>query len=105
MDNSSRRMEILELILRAERFQNAGNLTEAKTSIEAALKLDPDNLELLETAACLYAAVPEPDEARRYAFACRDKAARIVEEMDRILGSQTKKQLSARHIGGIIGPY
>lgn len=106
MSNSDARVEARELLERAERFRKAGDLSGAEACLSQALQFDPADIDVLQVAASFYeTAAPNPEKAREYAAKCRDRAAAILSEMDRILGSQRKKQPPARHIGGIIGPY
>lgn len=103
MDKQAR-ITASELLARSDEFEAAGDLASASRSLEEALRVDPENIESLYTAARFYSqALPRPETARHYAAACRKRAAAIGAAMDEILGRG--KSLSARHIGGIIGPY
>lgn len=103
MDKQAR-IKAIELLARSDELQAAGDLSAAESSLEEALREDPENVESLYAAARFYSrAVPKPETARDYAAACRKRAVAIGAEMDAILGS--RKAPSARHLGGIIGPY
>jgi len=98
------RIKALELLARSEELQAAGDLSAAENSLNEALRVDPENLQSLYAAARFYSrAAAKPETARQYAAACRKRCVAISAEMDEILGPG--KALSARHIGGIIGPY
>jgi len=98
------RIKALELLARSDEFEAAGDLAAAERSLGEALRLAPENMECLSTAARFYSrALPKPETARHYAAACRKRAVAISAEMDEILGRG--KSPRARHIGGIIGPY
>jgi Tfp pilus assembly protein PilF len=103
MDKQTR-IKAIELLARSDELQAAGDLSAAESALQEALREDPENLESLYAAARFYSrAVGKPETARDYAAACRKRAVAISAEMDQILGS--RKALSARHLGGIIGPY
>jgi hypothetical protein len=96
------RGKLLDLLARVEELKST-DLAGAEACLQDALKLDPEDLAALQTAAHFYSRVaPNPEKARKYASACREKAAKTVAEMDELLG---RKKPAARHIGGIIGPY
>ncbi len=60
-------------------------LTEAAKSYKVALRIDPNNLETLESLAHFYDAVePKPARAKRYAQAYIANAKRGVVEMERV---------------------
>lgn len=102
--DKQRRIKVVELLARAEELQAVGELSAAESSLDEALRVDPENLEALCAAARFYSrALAKPERARDYAAACRKTAVAISAEMDDILGS--RKKLSARQLGGIIGPY
>ena len=102
--NQQARIKAVELLARSGEFEAAGELSAAESSLNEALRVDPENVESLYVAARFYSrALPKPEMAREYAAACRKKAVAMSAEMDNILGSGAVR--SARHIGGIIGPY
>ena len=89
MTKSNNRIEAFELADRAMRLQLAdddGDLDEVEGCLSKALELDPENIEALQEAAQFYkSVVPNAEKARKYAAACRRKAATIISEMDGIL--------------------
>lgn len=102
--NKQARIQAVELLARSHEFEAAGELPAAETSLNEALRVDPENVESLYAAARFYSrALPKPEMARDYAAACRKQAVAMSAEMDEILGPG--KVRSAGHIGGIIGPY
>jgi Tfp pilus assembly protein PilF len=102
--NKQAKIKAIELLLRSHEFEAAGALSAAESSLNEALRVDPENLESLYAAARFYSrALPRPGTARDYAAACRKRAVAMSAEMDDILGSGEVP--SARHLGGIIGPY
>ena len=110
MERSEASTKALEFLNRARkllRFANNAENREAESCLQKALQLAPENLEVLQAAARFYdSASPNVEESRRYAMLCREKAAKIVAEMETILQKQgSGKQASARRMGGIIGPY
>lgn len=103
MDKQAR-IKAVELLARSNELRAAGDLSAAESSLKEALREDPENVESLYAAAHFYSrAVPKPERAREYAAACRNRAVAISAAMDEILGSTEAH--SARHLGGIIGPY
>lgn len=103
MDTQAK-IKAVELLAQSHEFVATGNLSAAESSLEEAVRVDPENLESLYAAARFYSrALPKAQAARHYAAACRKRAAAISAEMDEILGSG--KVPRARHLGGIIGPY
>ena len=102
--NKQARITAVELLARSAEFEAAGQLSSAESSLNEALRVDPENVASLYAAARFYSrALPKPEMARDYAAACRKRAVAMSAEMDDILGSG--EVLPARHIGGIIGPY
>jgi len=102
--NKQARIQAVELLARSDEFAAAGELSAAESSLHEALRVDPENVESLYAAARFYSRVlPKPEMARDYAVACRKRAVAMSAEMDDILGPGEVR--SARHIGGIIGPY
>jgi hypothetical protein len=98
------RIRAIELLARSEELRAGGDLAAAESSLNQALRVDPENVQSLCAAARFYSrAVSKPEIAREYAAACRKRCVAISAEMDEILGPG--KALSARRIGGIIGPY
>ena len=111
MGDSSDRAEALKLVAEAIRStQDGREPADVERYLNGALELDPEGIAALEEAAHFYVAVmPNPEQARKYATACRNRAAQIISEMDEILaksGSTSQSAtLKSRLIGGIIGPY
>ena len=102
--NQQARIKAVELLARSDAFEAADELSAAESSLKEALRVDPESIESLYAAARFYSrALPKPETARGYAAACRKRAVAMSAEMDDILG--TREVPSARHIGGIIGPY
>jgi hypothetical protein len=102
--NKQARIKAVELLAQSGEFEAAGELSAAESSLNEALQVDPENVESLYAAARFYSrALPKPEMAREYAAACRKRAVAMRAEMDGILGSGEVR--SARHIGGVIGPY
>src|SRR5215467_9437543 len=103
MDNQ-KRIKTMEILVLSDKFQAAGYLSAPESSLKEALQEHPENVESLCTTARFYSrAVPKPETARDYAAACRKRVAAISAAMDEILGS--REAHTARHLGGIIGPY
>jgi uncharacterized protein HemY len=102
--NHHTRGKLLKFLTQTRKLQGIGNLAAAENALRKALEASPDSIEVLQTAARFYSReVKDSAKAAHYASACRDRAAQIIAEMDEILGR--RKQPTARHIGGIIGPY
>jgi len=69
--------------------QDGPPLTEAAKSYKTALRLNPDNLETLQSLAHFYDAVePRPSIAKRYAEAYIAKAKRGIAEMERVIAGE-----------------
>jgi Tfp pilus assembly protein PilF len=103
MDKQAR-IKAVELLARSDELQAAGEIAAAESSLNEALRVDPENVESLYAAARFYSrALPKPETARDYAAACRKRTVAMSAEMDDILGAGGVP--SARHLGGIIGPY
>ena len=88
MRKVNNRTEAFELVDRAIRLQlsDDGDLSEVEDCLQKALTLDPDGIEVLEEAAHFYdAVVPKPQEAHKFAAQCREKALKLVAEMDTII--------------------
>lgn len=111
MPESDKRIQAFKLVDQALRLQlteDGGGLPEVEKCLNEALELHPEGIEILQEAAHFYDAVQaDPQKARKFAAACRNKAEQVVAEMRTILGEGSKKTTpsAARHIGGIIGPY
>ena len=113
MKDVTERVKSFELIDQVAKVQISedSDLSKIEKCLMTALDLDPDSLEALRQAALFYNAVsPDREKARKYAITCRDRAAQIVLEMERIAretqsAGASGKQPASRHIGGIIGPY
>ena len=98
------KIKAVELLARSDELEAAGDLSAAESALNEALREDPENVESLYAAARFYSrVVPKPETARDYAAACRKRVVAISAEMDEILKSREAR--SARHLGGIIGPY
>lgn len=94
MRRINNRTDAFELVDRAIRLQlsDDGNIYEIKKCLQKALTLDPDGIEVLEEAAHFYGAVvPNARKARRFAVQCREKALKLVADMDSII-----EQVSAK---------
>jgi tetratricopeptide (TPR) repeat protein len=69
--------------------QDGPPLAEAAKSYKTALRLDPNNLETLESLAHFYDAVePKPATAKRYAQGYIAKAKRGIAEMERVIADE-----------------
>ena len=100
---------ISELLAKAAEASTRGDIALAKDSLDRALRQAPEDIAVLRQAAHFYStALRDPAQASDYADRARKRAAAILAEMDELLASQSgskPKAPSARHIGGIIGPY
>lgn len=113
MKDSTDRVKSFELLEQAVKLQLSKDRDPSKIEkyLTMALDLNPGNLEALRQAALFYDAVsPDREKAQQYAIACRDRAAKIIGEMEPIAKGkrsqeEARKQPASRHIGGIIGPY
>jgi Tfp pilus assembly protein PilF len=88
MSKANSRVEAFKYVDRAIRLQLSEDaaLSEVEECLNKALKLDPDSVEALQEAAHFYDAVmPNARKARRYAVICREKASKVVGEMEEIL--------------------
>jgi Tfp pilus assembly protein PilF len=88
MSKANSRVEAFKYVDRAIRLQLSEDaaLAEVEECLNKALKLDPDSVEALQEAAHFYDAVmPNARKARRYAVICREKASKVVGEMEEIL--------------------
>jgi len=81
------RSAAFELVDRAIRLQlsDEGELSEIEDCLQRALRLDPNSIEVLQEAVHFYAVVPNARKARKLAAHCRDKAAKLVAEMNGII--------------------
>lgn len=93
MRKKNNRIAAFELVDRAIRLQlsdDDGELSEVEDCLKRALSLDPNSIEVLQEAAHFYdAVVPNARKARKFAMYCRDKAVKIVAEMDGIIREQS----------------
>ena len=85
-----RRVEAYALICRAIDIQLSGKtevpLQTAEDCLLRAIALNPQSLEALEELAHLYDAVlPNPPKAKSHALKCKERAEKIVLEMNEIL--------------------
>jgi hypothetical protein len=97
MRERNNRTEAFELVDRAIRLQlsDDGDLSEIEKCLQKALTLDPGGIEVLEEAAHFYdAVVPNARKARKFAAQCRNKALKLIAEMDSIIEEDSPK---ARH--------
>ena len=88
MRKRNNRTDAFELVDRAIRLQlsDKGNLSEIELCLQKALALDPDGIEVLEESAHFYdAVVPNRRKARRFATRCREKALKLIADMDNII--------------------
>ena len=88
MRKKNNRIAAFELVNRAIRLQlsDDGELSEVEDCLQKALRLDPTSIEVLQEAAHFYdAVVPNVRKARKFAAHCRDKAVKLVAEMDGII--------------------
>ena len=91
MRKKNNRIAAFELVDRAIRLQlsDEGDLSEIEKCLQRALSLDPNSIEVLQEAAHFYdAVVPNARKARKCAARCRDKAVKMVAEMDGIIKEQ-----------------
>jgi hypothetical protein len=64
------------------------SLQDAEADLLGAHRRDPAHLEALEELAHFYdAVIPDSEKAKAYAQLCRDRAAKLVDDMDRILAA------------------
>jgi Tfp pilus assembly protein PilF len=99
---------VYEFLNRMLQASARGDTAEAEKYLNQALQLDPENMDALRHAASFHHLVlHDAARARRYAALCRAQAAKVIVQMDEILGRETDrpKPPASRHIGGIIGPY
>jgi hypothetical protein len=92
MKKNNNRIAAFELVDRAIRLQlsDEGDLSEIEECLQRALSLDPNSIEVLQEAAHFYdAVVPNGRKARKLAAHCRDKAIKLVAEMNRIVKEQS----------------
>jgi hypothetical protein len=89
MRKKNNRIAAFELVDRAIRLQlsdDEGELSEIEDCLQRALSLDPNSIEVLQEAAHVYdAVVPNARTARKLAAHCRDKAIKLVAEMNGII--------------------
>jgi hypothetical protein len=88
MRKKNNRIAAFELADRAMRLQlsDDAELSEIEECLQKALRLDPNSIEVLQEAAHFYdAVVPNARKARKFAAHCRDKAVKLVAEMDGII--------------------
>lgn len=88
MRKKNNRILAFELVDRAIRLQlsDDGELSEIEECLQRALSLDPNSIEVLQEAAHFYdAVVPNARKARKLAAHCRDKAVKLVSEMNGII--------------------
>lgn len=92
MQKKNNRVAAFELVDRAIRLQlsDDAELSEIEDCLKRALSLDPKSIEVLQEAAHFYGVVvPNPRKARKFARICRDKAIKVVAEMDDIIQEQS----------------
>ena len=92
MPKKSNRAAAFELVDRAIRLQlsDDGDLSEIEEYLQKALTLDSDGIEVLEEVAHFYdAVVPKRSKARKFATQCREKALKLVAEMDSIIKGES----------------
>ena len=88
MRKKNNRIAEFELVDRAIRLQlsDDAELPEIEEGLQRALSLDPNSIEVLQEAAHFYdGVVPNARKARKLAAHCRDKAVKLVAEMNRII--------------------
>jgi hypothetical protein len=88
MRKKNNRIAAFELVDRAIRLQlsDDAELPEIEECLQKALSLDPNSIEVLQEAAHFYdAVVPNARKARKLAAHCRDKAVKLVAEMNGII--------------------
>ena len=88
MRKKNKRIAAFELVDQAIRLQlsDDGELREIEECLQKALSLDPDSIEVLQEAAHFYyAVVPKARKARKLAAQCRDKAVKLVADMNGII--------------------
>ena len=93
MGKKNTRIVAFELVDRAIRLQlsDDAELPEIEDCLKRALSLDPNSIEVLQEAAHFYdAVVPNARKARKFATHCRDKAVKVVAEMDSIIKEKSK---------------
>jgi hypothetical protein len=67
-------------------LSDGAELSEIEDCLQRALSLDPDSIEVLQEAAHFYdAVVPNARKARKVAANCRDKAVKLVAEMNGVI--------------------
>ena len=88
MGKKNNRIAGFELVDRAIRLQlsDEAELSEIEDCLKRALSLDPNSIEALQEAAHFYdAVVPNARKARKLAAQCREKAIKVIAEMDGII--------------------
>ena len=88
MRKKNNRIAAFELVDRAIRLQlsDDGEMSEIEDCLQRALKLDPNSIEVLQEAAHFYdVVVPNARKARKLAANCRDKAGKVIAEMNSII--------------------
>jgi len=92
MPKKNNRIAAFQLVDRAIRLllSDDSELPEIEDCLKTALRLDPNSIEVLQEAAHFYdAVVPNARKARKFARHCRDKAIKVVAEMDGIIKGQS----------------
>jgi hypothetical protein len=91
MSRNNNRVEAFSLVHKAIGLllsDDDGDLSDVEGCLRRAVELDPSSIEVLQEAAHFYDAIlPNPELARTYATACRDKALAVADEMTEILSS------------------
>src|SRR5215813_10018622 len=85
MPKLSNRVKAFKLVDRAIRLQlsNHGEPSDVEGYLKLALELDPDSIDALQESAHFYDAVtPIRTKARKHALLCREKAQRVIGEMN-----------------------
>jgi hypothetical protein len=88
MLKKNNRVAAFELVDRAIQLQlsDDGDLSEIENCLQQACKLDPNSIEVLQEIAHFYdAVVVNARKARKLAAQCREKALKVVAEMDSII--------------------
>jgi hypothetical protein len=92
MPKKNNRIAAFELLDRAIRLQLSDDtdLPEIEDCLKRALRLDPKSIEVLQEAAHFYdAVVPNARKALKLAADCRERADKVIAEMDRIIKEQS----------------
>jgi hypothetical protein len=85
-NNRARATMFVDRAIRLQLAEDDGPLSEVEDCLLKALKLDSQNIDALQETAHFYDAVaPNMKKAKKYALACRKRAALLIHEMDTLI--------------------